>query len=217
MDHLSLAFRRIYQIANYFVLLAIQVYFNLYPTPDEWFRIILLSGYMLISSITWIRYVEHKPLLSRLGISQQTIVAFTYAMTASILVLFTKYNFGAAALMTAGSMILPIFEELYFRANLLGSVCADWPKVNELRERVDRKVLVEGLVFLLLTSVGFAVVHDDVIQMILNGLLAVNYPILLLRFLFGFTIGGLYLYTRSFVVTGVFHIIYNLTYLIGHT
>ena len=206
---------RLIQLLSWTSLFAIQVYFNIYPTQDEWLRITILSSYMLLTSIAWIRFVEKRPLLDRLNVNQQTTVLFTYSLLASVLVIFTKQDFATAALIAGGSMILPIFEELYFRAFLLGSISHTWPSVNTMTRQETRKFLKEGAAYLLLTSLGFALVHDDVIQTILSGSYAVNYVIILLRFLFGFTIGGLYYYTRNFVVTSTFHIVYNLTYIIA--
>jgi len=159
--------------------------------------------------------LKKKSLLDRLYVNQQTTVLFTYSLLASVLVIFTKQDFSTAALIAGGSMILPIFEELYFRALLLGSISYNWPSVNSMAKQERAKVLKEGAIYLILTSLGFTLVHDDVIQKILSGSYTVNYAIILLRFLFGSIIGGLYYYTRNFIVTSTFHIIYNLTYIIS--
>ena len=209
--------QRLIQFFSWATLFLLQVYFNLNPTQNEWLRITVLTSYMLIVSTTWIRFVEQRPLLQRLNLNQQTLILFTYSLLASIVVLFSKQNFATAALIAGGSMILPVFEELYFRAFLLGSVSFNWPSVKTMNIQNRNNFLREGLAYLILTSLGFALVHDDVIQtLLINAPLNINYTILFLRFLFGFTIGGLYYYTRNFVVTSVFHIIYNLTYIIAH-
>jgi membrane protease YdiL (CAAX protease family) len=210
-------YHRIIQLASWLLLFFIQVNFNVNPTNNEWFRISVLLIYILIVSTAWIRLVERKSLSERLNFNQSTLVLFTYSISSSIVVLFIKQDFGIAALVAGGSIILPIFEELYFRAFLLGSVSFSWPKV-QVMDANDRKVFLrEGLAYLVFTSLGFALVHDDVIQSLLaNGFMNLNYTIFFLRFFFGFTIGGLYYYSRNFIITSVFHIIYNLTYLIAH-
>lgn len=85
-------------------------------------------------------------------------------------------------------------------------------------EQDKKHFLREGLVYLILSSIGFALVHDDVIKTIMtNSLPGIYLTIFFLRFLFGFTMGGLYYYTRNFITTSVFHMIYNLTYIIAVT
>lgn len=206
------------QFSSWAILFAIQVYFNIYPIQDEWLRILILASYMLLVSFAWVMLVERVPLARRLNLNDRTTVVFVYSLTASVLVLFTRRDFMSAALIAGGSMVLPVFEELYFRAYLLGSVSFNWPSVNSMDKESRKLFLREGLVYLTLSSLGFALVHDDVIRMLLSGgPMVVSLTIFLLRFLFGFTIGGLYFYTRNFMVTSVFHIIYNLTYIIAAT
>ncbi len=208
---------KILQLLSWITLFCIQVFFNIKPTQDDWLRITILSSYMILVSITWIKLVEKKPLTSRLNINEKTILIFTYSISASILVLFTKRSFPAAALIAGGSMLLSVFEELFFRAYLLGSVSSNWPDVRSMNGQDRSNFLKEGITYLILSSLGFALVHDDVIRTILTASLPdINLTIFLLRFLFGFTIGGLYYYTRSFMLTSEFHIIYNLTYIIAN-
>lgn len=74
---------------------------------------------MSLVSVIWIKLVEHSPISKRLNINDKTVVLFIYSLSASIIALFTKRDFFTAAIIAGGSMILPIFEELYFRAFLL--------------------------------------------------------------------------------------------------
>jgi len=209
--------QRLIQLASWVILFLVQVYFNRNPAQSEALRILVLTTYMLVASTVWITLVERRKLTDRLNLNEKTLMLFTYSLTVSILVLFTKQSFMTAALITGGSMILPIFEELYFRAYLLGSVSNNWPKFETMNPQDRKPFLREGVAYLLLTSLGFALVHDDVITIILtNNLTTISLTIFLLRFLFGLTMGGLYYYTRNFIVTSTFHIIYNLTYLMSH-
>ncbi len=171
---------------------------------------------MMLVSVSWIKLIEKRQLTSRLNITDKTIVIFTYSLSASILILFTKRSFPAAALIAGGSMILPVFEELFFRAYLLGSVSSNWPDIRSMNGQDRISFLKEGIVYLILSSLGFTLVHDDIIRMIITASLPnINLTIFFLRFLFGFTIGGLYYYTRSFMLTSEFHLIYNFTYIIA--
>ncbi len=207
---------RILQLSSWGILFCIQVFFNINPTQDNWLRITILSSYMMLVSVSWIKLIEKRQLTSRLNITDKTIVIFTYSLSASILILFTKRSFPAAALIAGGSMILPVFEELFFRAYLLGSVSSNWPDIRSMNGQDRISFLKEGIVYLILSSLGFTLVHDDIIRMIITASLPnINLTIFFLRFLFGFTIGGLYYYTRSFMLTSEFHLIYNFTYIIA--
>jgi len=210
------ASHRILQLSSWVVLFSIQVYFNLNPVHDEWIRIIILSSYMLLVSVSLIKFLEKKPLTKWLNINERTIVVFTCSLSASIFVLFTKREFPTAALIAGGSMLLPVLEELYFRAFLLGSVSFGWPNVKTIPRENRRLYFREGLVYLVLTSLGFALVHDDVIRSVLvSNLYGLNLTMFFLRFLFGLTMGGLYFYTRNFMITTAFHVVYNMTYIIA--
>jgi membrane protease YdiL (CAAX protease family) len=71
-----------------------------------------------------------------------------------------------------------------------------------------------GVAYLTLSSLGFALVHDDVIHALLGPVTPVAYVLLFLRFTFSFAIGGLYFYTRSYIYAVVFHLFYNLSYIV---
>jgi hypothetical protein len=142
-------FHRIFQLSSWIILFLIQSFFNINPTENEWLRIYVLITYIILVTVAWIKLIEGLSLTTRLNLNPQTVVLFTYSISSSIIILFIKQNFSTAALIAGGSMILPVFEELYFRAFLLGSVSYFWP-MNQTMTAHDRKVfLKESLVYLL--------------------------------------------------------------------
>jgi membrane protease YdiL (CAAX protease family) len=169
---------------------------------------------MAIVSIIEIKFVERRSLFTRLNLGAKNITLLVYSITTAIVLLYTRNNYRVASLIITGSFILPVFEEMYFRACILGSVAFDWPKVSEMRREDRSSRLKIGLTYLILSSLGFALVHDDIIHALLGSISSVTAILFLLRFLFSFAIGGLYFYTRSYIYTTIFHLFYNLSYIV---
>ncbi len=196
------------------ILFLLQLYYNVSLDWDPWYRAIILSLYMAIVSLIEIIFVEKRSLFTRLNLGAKNITLLVYSITTAIVFLYTRNDYRVASLIITGSFVLPVFEEMFFRACILGSVAFDWPKVSEMRkeERTDR--LRIGLAYLILSSIGFALVHDDVIQALLGFITPVTGALILLRFTFSFAIGGLYFYTRSYIYVVIFHLFYNLSYIV---
>lgn len=201
-------------LTSWIILFLLQLFFNLFPVFQFWPRVFLLSSVMLLSTFLWIKLLEGASLKARLGLDVKGVTVLTFMFLAVILVLFTRDSFREAALLTGGSFIIPLFEELFFRAYLLGSMVKEWPNLHDL-PRVERIRLVKlSFLPLLLTSLSFALVHDDVIAILLNLPLVTfsSVMIILIRVLFSMAIGSIYLLKRSLVLPTAFHLTFNLSY-----
>jgi membrane protease YdiL (CAAX protease family) len=202
------------RLFSWILLFLLQLYFNVFPVSSFWLRVFLLSSIMLLSPVLWIKLVERRPIKSRLGLDEKGVTALTYAASAAILVFFTRDSFGEATLLTGGALIVPLFEELFFRAYLLGSMVNGWPSLHDL-PRMERMRLFKLSLFpLFLTSLSFALVHDDVITTLLSlPLIDPNSLVIFtLRLVFGMTVGGLYLLKGKLIAPVAFHVTFNLSY-----
>ena len=211
---MSIGRKGLVRLTSWMVLFLLQLFFNLFPVFQFWPRVFLLSSVMLLSAVLWIKLGEGGSLKIRLGLDEKRVTVLTYMFLAVILVLFTRDSFREATLLTGGSFIIPLFEELFFRTYLLGSMVKEWPNIRDL-PRAERVRLVKLSFFpLLLTSLSFALVHDDVIAMLLNLPLVgfSSVAIILLRVFFSMAVGGLYLLNRGLIVSTAFHITFNLSY-----
>ena len=151
---------------------------------------------------------------SRLGLDEKGVTALTYVLLAAILLFFTRDSFWNATTLIAGSAIMPLFEELFFRAYLLGSMVEEWPLLSHLPHTERIKLVRQALLPLFLTSISFALVHDDVISVLLSlPLIDFNsVVIILMRFFFGMAVGDLYIFRRNLIVPAAFHVAFNLSY-----
>ena len=200
--------------ASWIILFLLQLFFNLVPSFHFWSRVVLLSSVMFLSAILWIKFAERASLRGRLGFDEKGVTVLTYVVLAVILVFFTRDSFREAALLTGGSLIVPLFEELFFRTYLLGSMVKKWSNIHDLPREERVKLFKLSFLPLFLTSISFALVHDDVIKILL-GLPLLNFNsliIILMRVIFGMAVGGLYLLQRKLIVPAAFHVAFNLSY-----
>jgi membrane protease YdiL (CAAX protease family) len=201
-------------ITSWCMLLASQIYFNVNPPPTIWPQVAILSTIMIASSALWVKTEPKSTLRSWLGLDARRITILTYTCLAAVIVFFTRNSFKEATLLAGGSLILPIVEELYFRCYLLGSAINGWPSFFSL-ERSDRlSFVVRAAKPLLLSSVAFALVHSDVVNLLLRGTaVSPMLPVIILfRVLFGFAVGEIYILQRNLAAPAAFHIAFNLSF-----
>jgi membrane protease YdiL (CAAX protease family) len=171
-------------------------------------KVVTLSSIMLLSSILWFKRGEERPIMKRLGLDNKALTILLYLVMAFLLVIFTRNSVREAALLTGGTLIVPVFEELFFRAYLLDSMVLEKPRQG--------RALWKKTVFpLVLTSLAFAIVHDDVIAFFVTfPLVNVKFlVVVILRVVFSITMGGLYLLEgRKLIVPTAFHLMFNLSY-----
>jgi membrane protease YdiL (CAAX protease family) len=175
----------------------------------------ILSTYMISTSILWIKNVEKTSLRDRLDLHLRNFQYLIYTLVLSIVILYVKDNFGTASLLFGGSILLPIIEELFFRCYLLGSMMNGWPNFN-LLSRKDRGSFIRNATPpLLLTSIAFTLVHSDVIYLVINGNIGfMLFVLIIIRIIFGWAVGGIYILKRNISMPSVLHIIFNISYYI---
>jgi membrane protease YdiL (CAAX protease family) len=198
------------------MLFASQIYFNMNPPTSILLRISILSTIMIVSSKIWVRTEQKGTLHDWLGLDARRITLLTYTALAAVLVFFTHSSFKEATILAGGSLILPVVEELYFRCYLLGSAVRGWPDFYSLDRGERGKFVRKATKPLILSSIAFALVHDDVISLIIKGT-AAGYmlPVLiLLRATFGLAVGGMYILQRNLAVPAAFHVAFNLSFYI---
>jgi len=204
------------RLISWVALFLLQLFFNIFPSWSFWFRVSVISVLMFFSATVWIKAVERKSLTGRLGLDEKAVTVLTYMSVAAILVFYTREAFSMATLLTTGSLIVPVFEELFFRVYLLGSFVEDLPSFQDL-PRPERRTLVRRAIFpLFLTSLSFALIHDDVINILL-GLPLVNLNsvvIVFMRLAFGIAVGDLYLFKRNLIVPAASHVAFNLSFFV---
>lgn len=199
-------------LLSWAVLFFVQLFFNLFGIVSLWFRIFFLSSFMLFSTVFWIKWVEKNDLGSRLGFNEGGLTVLTYVFLSAIVLFFTQRSFWEATQLLCLFSVVPLFEEFFFRIHLLGSMVKEEGSCKNFISRV--KVLG---VPLLLTSLLFALVHDDVIAFMLNPSLEFFSfgGAVFARVIFGFASGDLYLiFNRRLVVPVTCHLTYNLSHFI---
>jgi len=195
------------------MLFGSQIYYNMNPPTSILLRISILSTIMIVSSIIWVRTEQKGTLHDWLGLDARRITLLTYTALAAVLVFFMRNSFKEATILAGGSLVLPVVEELYFRCYLLGSAVRDWPDFYSLDRGERGKFVRKATKPLVLSSVAFALVHDDVISLMIKGV-AAGYmlPVLvLLRATFGLAVGGMYILQRNLAVPAAFHVAFNLS------
>jgi membrane protease YdiL (CAAX protease family) len=124
--------------------------------------------------------------------------------------LYFKNNFGTATILFGGSILLPIIEELFFRCYLLGSMINDWPKFYSIPREDRRSFVIRATQPLLLTSLAFALVHSDTISLIISGNIGfMLLALILIRMIFGWAVGGIYIIQKNISIPSIFHIVYT--------
>lgn len=203
-------------IISWCTLFVAQIYFNVNPTISVLLRMSILSTIMIASSVIWVITEQKGTIHGWLGLDERRITLLTYTAVAAVLVFFTRSSFKEATILAESSLILPVVEELYFRCYILGSAVRGWPDFYSLG-RGERVIFVRKVAIpLVLSSVAFALVHDDVISLIIKGT-AAGYmlPVLvLLRATFGLAVGGMYILQRNLAVPAAFHVAFNLSFYI---
>jgi len=203
-------------LISWCILFFAQIYFNVNPTISVLLRTIILSTLMIISSVIWAR-TEYKGALHEwLGLDEGRITLLTYMTVAAVLVFFTRNSFREATILAESSLILPVVEELYFRCYILGSAVKSWPDFYSFSRRERGKFVRKAAIPLALSSIAFALVHDDVISLIIKGI-AADYMLLiliLLRVTFGLAVGGIYILQRNLAIPAFFHVVFNLSFYI---
>jgi membrane protease YdiL (CAAX protease family) len=170
---------------------------------------------MISTSILWIKCIEKKNIRDRLDLQLRNFQFLIYTVVLSVVFLYTKDNFGTASLIFGGSILLPIIEELFFRCYLLGSVIDDWPNFNTLPRGERRSFIKRAIKPLLLTSVSFALVHNDVIYLVINGKIDfMLFVLIIIRVIFGWAVGGIYILKKNISMPSILHIFFNITYYI---
>lgn len=152
--------------------------------------------------------------MCRLGLNERSVILLTYTVLVAILLYFTGASFEVAALTTGGALLVPIFEEIFFRSFLLGSLVGDWPNIEELPRPERLRLFKKSILPLLVTSVLFSLVHDDAITALMGlPFLDLNMiVIMVLRMLFSMAVGGLYLLRGKLILPVIFHVSFNLSY-----
>ena len=201
-------------LVSWCTLFASQIYFNVNPSTSILLRISILSTIMIASSTIWVITEQKGTLHDWLGLDARRITLLTYTALAAVLVFFTRNSFKEATILAGGSLILPVVEELYFRCYLLGSAVRGWPDFYSLDREERGKFVRKATKPLLLSSIAFALVHDDVISLIIKGTGAgYMLPVLiLLRATFGLAVGGMYILQRNLAVPAAFHVAFNLSF-----
>ena len=206
--------KRILRFVSWLGLFSIQIFFSLY-IQDTLVRIIILSTYMISTSLLWIKIIEKKNIHDRLDLHLRNFQFLIYTVVLSIVILYAKDNFGTASLLFGGSILLPIIEELFFRCYLLGSIMEDWPNFNTLSREERRSFIRKAILPLLLTSIAFALVHNDVIYLVINGNIGfMLFVLIAIRVIFGWAVGGIYILKKNISMPSILHIIFNITYYI---
>jgi len=203
-------------LVSWCMLFASQIYFNINPATSILLRISILSTIMIVSSTIWVRTEQKGTLHGWLGLDERRITLMTYTALAAVLVFFTRSSFKEATILAGGSLVLPVVEELYFRCYLLGSAVRGWPDFYSLDRGERGRFVRKATKSLVVSSVAFALVHDDVISLIIKGT-AAGYMLpvlLLLRATFGLAVGGMYILQRNLAVPAAFHVAFNLSFYI---
>jgi membrane protease YdiL (CAAX protease family) len=208
--------KTILKLISWIGLFSVQVFFSIY-NQDTLFKILILSTYMIVTSILWIKWVEKRSLRDRLDLHLKNFQFLIYALVFSIVFLYTKNDFGTASLLFGGSILLPIFEELFFRCYLLGSMISDWPNFYSVPREDRRSFVIKATPPLLLTSLAFALVHIDIVSLIINGNIGfMLVALIIIRMIFGWAVGGIYILQKNISIPSIFHIIFNISYYIFH-
>ena len=206
--------KRILKFISWFGLFGIQIFFSFY-IQDTLFRIIILSTYMVSTSILWIKNVEKRSIRDRLDLHLRNFQFLIYTLVLSVVILYAKDNFGIASLLFGGSILLPIIEELFFRCYLLGSMMNDWPNFYSLPRNDRRSFIRNAIPPLFLTSIAFALVHSDVISLVIKGNIDfMLFVLIIIRVIFGWAVGGIYILQKNISMPSIFHIIFNISYYI---
>jgi membrane protease YdiL (CAAX protease family) len=170
---------------------------------------------MISTSLLWIKIIEKKSILDRLDLHLRSFQFLIYTIVFSIVYLYIRDNFGDASLILGGSILLPITEELFFRCYLLGSLMDDWPNFNLLSREEKRSFIRTAIKPLLLTSIAFALVHNDVIYLVINGEIGfMLFVLVIIRVMFGWAVGGIYILKKNISTPSILHIFFNITYYI---
>jgi membrane protease YdiL (CAAX protease family) len=206
--------KRILKFVSWFGLFGIQIFFSFY-IQDTLFRIIILSTYMISTSILWIKNVEKRSIRDRLDLHLKNFQFLIYTLVLSVVILYVKDNFGTASLLFGGSILLPIIEELFFRCYLLGSMMNDWPNFYSLPRKDRRSFIRKATPPLFLTSLAFALVHNDIISLVINGNIGfMLFVLIIIRVIFGWAVGGIYILQKNISMPSILHIIFNISYYI---
>lgn len=185
--------------------------FTLNPQPF-WVHLSVLSIYLIVASFAWIRFGEGASVIQRLNLSAHGVVLLSYSILIGILFFYTQNNFPQASLITGGSLVLPVLEELFFRVTLLGSVFNGKPNFRSLNQSERLPYFKRAIMPIVLTSFAFALCHGDVVSALLGvsspspGILA----IILIRAVFGWAVADLYLYSPGLALPASFHMAFNL-------
>jgi membrane protease YdiL (CAAX protease family) len=166
---------------------------------------------MLLITVLWTKCVEKGSIKQKLLLEEKGFLALTYIFLASIMLFFIKKPFLEAFQLLCIFSILPLFEEIFFRVNLLGSMISV-PSDDRKNQFVYTKNRIISL--LILNSFLFAIIHNDVINFFTNfPVINLNMIILIfVRIIFSIAIGNLYLsFNRRMVVPVVSHIAFNLS------
>lgn len=206
------------RLSTYVVLFLLQVLFIIFPIFNFWIKAFLLSSFMLFSTFIWIRIFEKRAIRVELGLDENGVTLLTYMFLGVILFFFTHNSFMEATMLTGGSLVVPVFEELFFRKYLLGSMVEGLPRIRDL-SRVERiRFFKHAFLPLVATSLMFALVHDDVVTALL-GFHIIDFnllAIIVLRSVFGIAVGGFYLLKRNWILPAIFHVVFNLSYFLLH-
>jgi membrane protease YdiL (CAAX protease family) len=206
--------KTILKLFSWVGLFSIQVFFSIY-NQDTLFKVGILSTYMTATSIIWIKWAEKRSLRDRLDLHLKNFQFLIYALVFSIVFLYFKNNFGTATILFGGSILLPIIEELFFRCYLLGSMINDWPKFYSIPREDRRSFVIRATQPLLLTSLAFALVHSDTISLIISGNIGfMLLALILIRMIFGWAVGGIYIIQKNISIPSIFHIVFNISYYI---
>jgi len=209
-----LLIKTLLKLSSWIGLFSIQVFFSVY-NQDTLSKILTLSTYMIVTSFFWIKWVEKRSVRERLDLHLKNFQFLIYALVLSVVFLFTKNNFGTASLLFGGSILLPIFEELFFRCYLLGSMINDWPKFYSIPKEDRRSYVIKATPPLLLTSLAFALVHIDIVSLIINGNFGfMLVSLIIIRMIFGWAVGGIYIIQKNISMPSIFHIFFNISYYI---
>jgi membrane protease YdiL (CAAX protease family) len=166
---------------------------------------------MLLITILWTKYVEKSSIKQKMLLEEKGIVVLTYIFLVSIILFFIKRPFWEATQLLCIFSILPLFEELFFRVNLLGSMISTFSSHSKNQIIYNKHKIIAILV---LNSFLFTIVHKDILDFFTNFyIFNLNMIILVfVRIIFSIAIGNLYLsFNRRMVVPVVSHIAFNLS------
>lgn len=202
---------------SWLILFSLQLFFNIYKIVPFWIRVATLSSWMFLTSIFWIKHVEKTSLIKRLDIEEKGITFLTYIILTSLVIIFLSSPFSKALTLTGTISILPMFEELFFRVFLLGSMVNKNPYSNFKSFSKKHNIIKEFIFPLIVSSLLFALVHDDVIiPMLVCKFTIPSLTIFSMRVLFGVAIGDLYIFfSRRMTVPVASHLAFNLTYFVS--